>query len=96
MTDRAQEDGVEGSQFIDGSFGQDIAGFEVTVAAEIKIFRFVRKAFRLADRVQDLDCFGRHFRSGSISADDGNFHRVAHVRIPVYVVGVEIALKGRF
>ncbi len=41
MADRAQEDGVERAQLVDGARGQDFAGAQVAVAAEVEVRQLV-------------------------------------------------------
>ena len=43
MADRAQKDGVELSQLVDGAGGQRFAGSQIALAAEIEMLQFVAK-----------------------------------------------------
>ena len=51
---------------------QDLAGLQVALAAEVEVLQFVADAFQCGHGLEDLDAFGRHFRTGAVAADDGD------------------------
>ena len=55
MADGAQQDGVEVRQFVDQAGGQDLAGAEIAIAAEVEVLQFVANAFQGGDGLEDLD-----------------------------------------
>ena len=52
--------------------GQDLAGPQVALAAEVEVLQLVADAFQLGHGLEDLHAFGRHFRAGAVAADDGD------------------------
>ena len=76
MAHGAQEDGLEGGQFVDDILGQDLAGAEESLAAEIEILEFVANAFQGRDGLEDLDGFGGDFRAGPVAAHHGDTKNV--------------------
>ena len=79
MADGAQEDGVERAQLVDRAGRQYVAGAQVAVAAEVKLFQFVLEPFQRRDGLQHLECFGGDFGARSIAADDGDLDSVVLV-----------------
>ena len=61
MTDRAEEDRVEGLEFFDGALGQGFARFQVSIAAEVEVASGELKALELGDSLEDLEAFGDDF-----------------------------------
>ncbi len=72
MPDRTQVNGVKRAQLVDGPLGQDFAGAQIPVAAEIEVDCFVLKTVELGDGLEDLHAFGGYFRAGAVAADDGD------------------------
>ena len=78
MTDGPKKDGIEGFQLFGGGFGQHLPGFQISVAAEVKIghiqfeTEFVRCCF------QRLFAFGNDFRTGAVPRDDCDFVCFSH------------------
>ena len=72
MADRAQEDGVQAAEFLQGRIGQNLAGPQIAFSAEIVLHRFVLDIVLLAGRRHDLQRFAGHFRPGTVSWDDSD------------------------
>ncbi len=57
-------------------FGQDLAGAEESLAAQIEILEFVANAFQGRDGFEDFDGFGGDFRAGPVAAHYGDAKNV--------------------
>ena len=61
--------------------GQDFAGPQVALAAEIEALQLARDAFQGGDSFQDFHAFGRHFRPRAVAADHRHLqHTATHGR----------------
>ena len=87
--DRAEQNGRIGFQFLEHRLGQNFAGLQIPLAAQVEILGFELDVFQLADGLQDFQAFRRHFRPRPVAAD----HRHAQFLIrcslsnPVYGIG---------
>ncbi len=69
------------AQFVEGRGGQDFAGPQVALAAEIEVLQLVGDAFRGGNGLEDLHALGGHFRSRAIAPDYRHAQNAAtHVR----------------
>src|SRR5262245_42128229 len=69
MADRAEENRFEPPQFIGRVGGQHLAGFEVTIAAEIVVLPVEFETEFLSGHFANLQRLSRNFRASAVAAD---------------------------
>jgi len=72
VTDRAEEHGVLGAKQVEATFGHDLAGLEVAIAAPVEHLHVVGEAVELRHGVEDLERLGSDFGAGAVTGDRGD------------------------
>ncbi len=83
MADGAQENGVVLAQLVDGARGEDLAGFEVVLAAKVEVVELIGEPFQLGHRRQHLESLAGNLGPGAVAANDGDFVLVASTQVQV-------------
>ena len=69
MTNGAQQNGIHASQFFQYAFGQNIAGFQIALAAQVVGRHVQLETVQFFGGPQHFQCLADYLRPGSIAGD---------------------------
>ncbi len=72
VTDGAQQNGVEPSQFLQRAGWQNFTGAQIAVAAQVVVGQLQFEPFLVSNSFYGLDGFPDYFRSSAVPGEYGN------------------------